>query len=269
MRFKLTLQINKNVFGNRLPLNYQYEQSALIYRILSRASQEFSLWLHENGFTLESGKQFKLFTFSRFSVPKYRILPDSAQMALESDTVTWFISFLPDISTEKFVQGLFQQQTFEIGDKKSVVQFYVRQIEVIPPPVFTDKMVYETLSPVCIPLKHQNGSVEYIDPNHSRAGELVMLNLLEKYRVVHKADFPVKDVPFAFTALNKPKSVLTTIKSGTPNQTQLRGFMFRFAFSAPIEQQQLLYETGCGSKNSLGFGMVKEIDVLHSKDEII
>lgn len=37
MRFKLQLEVNKNVFGNRLPINYQYEQSAVIYRILARA----------------------------------------------------------------------------------------------------------------------------------------------------------------------------------------------------------------------------------------
>lgn len=36
MRFKLQLEVNKRAFGNRLPINYQYEQSAAIYRILAR-----------------------------------------------------------------------------------------------------------------------------------------------------------------------------------------------------------------------------------------
>jgi CRISPR-associated endoribonuclease Cas6 len=34
MRFKLTLTVRKQTFGNVLPINYQYEQSAVIYRIL-------------------------------------------------------------------------------------------------------------------------------------------------------------------------------------------------------------------------------------------
>lgn len=34
MRFKLQLEVNKRAFGNRLPINYQYEQSSAIYRIL-------------------------------------------------------------------------------------------------------------------------------------------------------------------------------------------------------------------------------------------
>ena len=36
MRFKLTLEVNKKAFGNRLPINYQYEQSCVIYKILAR-----------------------------------------------------------------------------------------------------------------------------------------------------------------------------------------------------------------------------------------
>ena len=72
MRFKLTLQIDKKAFGNRLPLNYQYASSALIYKILAKSGTEFSTWLHENGFKAER-KKFKLFTFSRIQIPRYHI----------------------------------------------------------------------------------------------------------------------------------------------------------------------------------------------------
>lgn len=36
MKFKITLNINRE-HGNLLPFNYQYEQSAVIYRILAQA----------------------------------------------------------------------------------------------------------------------------------------------------------------------------------------------------------------------------------------
>ncbi|MFA6780289.1 MAG: hypothetical protein WCU80_11010 [Paludibacteraceae bacterium] len=71
MRFKLTLQLEKRRYCDLIPLNYQYECSAVIYRILSRSNTDYSQWLHENGFQLENGKQFKLFTFSRLRVPQY------------------------------------------------------------------------------------------------------------------------------------------------------------------------------------------------------
>lgn len=73
MRFKLTLQILSHTLGRELPINYQYELSAAIYRILSRSDKDYSLWLHENGF-IAGGKRFKLFTFSNLIVPQYSIL---------------------------------------------------------------------------------------------------------------------------------------------------------------------------------------------------
>ena len=74
MRFKLQLEVNKNVFGNRLPINYQYEQSAVIYRILARADKDYATWLHENGYRMENGKTFKFFSYSRFMIEKYKVL---------------------------------------------------------------------------------------------------------------------------------------------------------------------------------------------------
>ena len=65
MRFRLILTVDRRSFDDLLPINYQYEQSAVIYRILSKASEEYADWLHHNGFQLESGRRFKLFTFSQ------------------------------------------------------------------------------------------------------------------------------------------------------------------------------------------------------------
>ncbi|MDR0547602.1 MAG: hypothetical protein LBG77_08535 [Dysgonamonadaceae bacterium] len=64
MRFLLTEGVDSEVFGNQLPLNYQYELNAFIYRAIAQADSEYAGWLHENGFRL-NGRSFKLFTFSR------------------------------------------------------------------------------------------------------------------------------------------------------------------------------------------------------------
>ncbi len=70
MRFKISLNIDKHTFGNRLPFNYQYELSAVIYKILANADQAFAEWLHDNGFVADK-KIFKLFSFSRLQIPQY------------------------------------------------------------------------------------------------------------------------------------------------------------------------------------------------------
>ena len=87
MRFRLVLDVNRCAFGDRLPINYQYEQSAAIYRILSSADASYAEWLHDNGFRLESGKTFKLFTYSRFKIDEYRILRDEEDIQLAKSRV--------------------------------------------------------------------------------------------------------------------------------------------------------------------------------------
>lgn len=260
MRFKLTLSLI-NSFGRKLPLNYQYEQSAAIYRILAQANEEYTTWLHENGFKLESGKSFKLFSFSRFEIEKYRILKQTAEMEILSDNVVWYISFLPEKSTEQFIKGIFNNQQFEVGTRKSNVRFQVQNIEVILLPIFAATMTYRTLSPVCLALKQEKGYEQYISPAHPEARRLIRINLLDKYKVSTGDKFPISDFPFEIDVLDEPKSSLITIKANTPEESRVRGFMCRFTLTAPVELQKILYESGCGGKNSQGFGMV-EADTL-------
>ena len=41
MKFKITLKMNR-AHGDLLPFNYQYEQSAVIYRILAQANTQYA-----------------------------------------------------------------------------------------------------------------------------------------------------------------------------------------------------------------------------------
>lgn len=256
MRFKLTLKLQRDS-GNCLPLNYQYEQSAAIYRILSRANEDFTKWLHDNGYKLSTGKNFKLFSYSRFGIEKYRIHKETAQIEILSNSVEWIISFLPEVSTEKFIQGIFNNQQFEVGNRQSTVSFEVQSIEMLSQPDFSDTMTYNTLSPICITLKREDSTFFYIPPDHPDAERLVKLNLLEKFIALNGKDFPKADFPFKLKILSEPKSSLITIKAGTPEQSKIRGYMCKFQLTAPIELQKIMYDSGCAGKNSVGFGMVE------------
>ena len=252
MRFKLTLNIDKSAFGDRIPLNYQYPASALIYRILSNSGSDFSGWLHENGYS-DDKRRFKLFTFSRLFVPRYSI--ENTCMKILSDQVDWYISFLPEKGTQEFIQGLFNQQLFELGDRSARIRFRVSSVEVLPTPDFTDSMTFETLSPACIVRQEEDRSEKYIAPDHPDAVEIVKLNLLNKYRAFYGHDFQMNGSPFRLAVLTKPKSSLITIKEGTPQESKIRGYVCRFQLIAPVELMKIMYETGLGSKNSQGFGM--------------
>lgn len=260
MRFRLVLDVNRCAFGDRLPINYQYEQSAAIYRILSSADEFYAEWLHDNGFRLESGKTFKLFTYSRFKIDEYRVLRSKERLQTLSDTVEWQISFLPEKSTENFIQGLFQDKVFEIGDAKSVVQFIVRSVEVMPEPDYSGKMVFATMSPICLKFHRSDGRTDYLSPLDVRAPFLLFNGLFDKYKLFYGKDCPYAMPECRLKVLDEPKSVLVKIKAGMPEETRIRGFMCKLEMEAPIELMRLMYEGGVGVLNSQGFGCLRIVE---------
>jgi CRISPR-associated endoribonuclease Cas6 len=258
MRFKLTLKVDKNAFGCRLPLNYQYELSAFIYRTLARADKKYSTWLHDNGFNLK-GKAFKLFTFSNFIIPAYRVEKTERRLRIDSERVEWFISFLPDKSTDYFICGLFADQVFQIGDKYSVVQFEIEKIEAVPSPEFTSEMKFRTLSPICISYRGKDDRYpQFISPEHPSAPDIVLNNLLNKYEVYYGKPYK-GNTDFSFQPVTPSKPKLLKIKTGTAEETNIKGYLFDFIIRAPVELMRIAYESSVGEKGSMGFGMVKVI----------
>jgi CRISPR-associated endoribonuclease Cas6 len=249
--------VDKKAFGNCLPLNYQYELSAFVYKAIEQADSDYAYWLHENGFRLDGKQKFKLFTFSNLLIPQYRIDKERKVIRIESDRIEWLVSFLPEASTEKFVLGLFSEQVFQIGDKKSVVQLRIERIEALPSPVFEPEMAFRTLSPVCISFRKENSRYpEYISPDRPEAPELVLNNLLNKYLTFYGKPYE-GNLNFAFQVMNQPKAKLIAIKTGTPEASSIRGYNFEFRMKAPGELMKVMYEAGLGEKGSTGFGMVE------------
>lgn len=256
MRFKITLIPDKRAFGDRIPLNYQYECSAVIYKILSHSDIAYAEWLHNNGFRLD-GKQFKLFTFSRLQIARWKT--EGAYLQILSDKVEWEISFLPERTTQEFIRGLFMEQSFELGDRHAKVKFTVQNIELIPSPAFSECMSFESMSPICLNFKRPEGGYTYIDPTDSAALELIKHNLLNKYQAFTNEVFSYESFPFELKVLTKPKSALITIKANTAEESRIRGYSCHFQLTAPVELMKIMYESGIGGKNSIGFGMVKSV----------
>ena len=250
MRFKLILSTvnNKNV----LPLNYQYEISSCIYKIISNANNEFASWLHDSGY-VDDSKKFKLFTFSNLKVPDYKITGD--RMLILSHEIEMQISFLPTESIEYFVTGLFKNQHLVIADQKSKVDFIVNRIETMKEPAFSNEMIFKSLSPICISHKNEKSKYpEYIHPKEEIYKKLFLKNLFEKYNVFYKKQLVFDDNNFNLEILSNPKSRLITIKANTKEESKIRGYSYKFKIKAPKELLRLGYYAGFGEKNSMGFG---------------
>ena len=251
MRFKLNLLVNKGVYGNLLPISYQYELSACIYKIIAKSNESYAYWLHNNGFT-NFNKRFKMFTFSNLS-PQCKVLGD--RMCILNDTMYLYLSFLPDKSTEEFVKGVFLDNLLTLGDGKSKVQFQVENIEALATP-YLHNCEFQTLSPVTVSIKRENGSIEYVSPEREGYGRMLINNLKEKYLAFYGKQFE-KDDSFVFELLSPAKSRLITIKANTPSMTRVKGFQYNFRLKADDELTRIMYEAGLGEKNSIGFGMAE------------
>ena len=264
MRFKLTLELTDQ---GLLPLNYQYELFSWIYKTLNYGNEEFADWLHREGYTNDY-KQFKLFTFSSLMVPKFKINGD--RMKIESREAELIVSFYPIDSLEYFVSGLFSNQAFSIGDKKSKASFTVKTVEKLPEPEFSTEMEFKALSPILISYKHSENQkyATYIHPGDEHYGDLLIRNLAAKYHAFYAGQTltnvgeerdgsgvqDIGNMDYSFKPLGKPKSRLITIKSGTRQESKLRRCLYRFRLKAPVELIRLGYYAGFGEKNSLGFG---------------
>lgn len=257
MRFALRLQLCSD--RNRLlPLNYQYELSAAIYRILSQSDVEYATWLHENGFEVDN-KKFKLFTFSNLQIPRYEIDKQQGRLKILSDEVYWQMGFLPDKSTRKFIKGVFDRQTFSIGDKVSRVDFVVRDIELFPELEMTEMGTYKTLSPVVVSLRNEAGRHEYIGPEHPSYLKGIETGLQARYKAFYGKDYEGEKDCCEFRLIDTPKSSLIKIKADTPQQTYVRGYRYRLMLSLPEPLMRIAYESGLGEKGSLGFGMIERL----------
>lgn len=264
MRFKLNIRFDTKPYGSKLPLNYQYELSAWIYKTLANGDLAYADWLHNNGFK-KDGKQFRLFTFSNLILPRVRIEED--RIVLLSENGTLYISFLPERSTEEFVKGIFTSQSFVLGDKKSRVQCSIESIERLSQADLRSEMSFSTISPMVLSSHLPDGRTTYISPETPDASSILLNNLLSKYEAFHGKPFEPSKSPennehahlIAFKTIGPVKRKKITIKSGTPQQTYIIGYSTKFHVKLPHELMHLLIETGIGEKGSMGFGMVEEL----------
>lgn len=251
MRFKLALSLT-NRGQNILPINYQYELSAWIYKVINQSDPDFAAWLHNKGFSDEY-KQFRLFTFSNLIVPQREITGD--RLIIKSDQIELIISTLPEETIQHFISGVFRDREFTLGDRISSVGFRINAIEALPIPAFTNEMSFRSLSPVFVSDRVEGHRyAQYLAPDYNGYIQLMVNNLKEKLKVFTGQESTFDAHNAIFTPLSEPRQKGITIKTGTPQQTKLVGYQYNFKINADPALLRMGYYCGFGEKNSLGFG---------------
>jgi len=276
MRFKIALQ---NIGKQRmLPIDNQYFLSAWIYKVIANADKDFARFLHNHGYAL-GNKQFKLFCYSPLLFEKYKIWKKKALIEVLSKQSVFQVSFCLNEAAEKFIIGLFNHQQFYLGDIFNGIDFSVAQIERLPDLIhhsddlharhtITNSLTknYQAKSPVVISFKAENEKyARYLSPEEEGYGELVKQHLMQKYQTVPGVKPLPGNTEIKFILKSQPKSKLITIKPHTPQQSKVRGFLYRFSLTAPEEVHNLILNAGFGEKNAQGFGWVEMGDAIFNR----
>lgn len=253
MRVKLILS-NEQGKAQFVPFNYQYKLSSWIYKILANADHEYSRWLHNNGYN-QSGKPFKLFTFSALKFPNGGYKTSGEGFWISARDISLQVSFYTDKAIETFIQGLFANRDFILTGKQETAHFQVKTVQVVPAPEFSATMQYKCLSPILISKPQLSGNSEYLAPDNPEYQHYFISNLTNKLSI-EQPDFQAEMHQISLRILGKFKKKGTTIKQNRTEQTKVIPYTYSFELHAPVEIQKIMYYAGAGVLNSQGLGCV-------------
>lgn len=101
-----------------LPINYNYFLTSLIYKIINNSSEDYSGFLHDEGYKLgESKKGFKLFTLSMLKGGKFRL--ERYEIVFPGGHIQWEISSPVNDFIQHLIAGVFTEgKKRKIGFKR-------------------------------------------------------------------------------------------------------------------------------------------------------
>ncbi len=247
MRIKITCDIGD---GIRLPINYNYFLTGVIYQFLRESDPEYAQFLHQDGYELEN-RHFKLFTFSQLMAKRREIRGDQIHFR---SPLTWYVSSSQEPFLQNFAASLMQTGILQIERQR----LRVRDVEVLRQPHFERQMTFRCLSPITMSTVRERADklvTHYCLPDDPQFSELVRQNLIRKYEAVHQQ--PPEEKSFAMTFdqeyIDKRKGRVTRLVNF--KGTKIRGVVSPFHVIGAPKLIHIGYECGFGDKNSMGFGM--------------
>ena len=260
MRFKIDFRLLGDTPFS-IPVNYQNEIYAWLHKMLHFQDKKFTQWLSGKKF-LDNNGEYKLFTFSDVFVSAHKV--ENQRIILESDTAELLLSFYAEKDIEPFILGIFKNQEFKIGDSKGKVTIKTENISVLDLPAFKsgEKIVFSCLSPMLIAEPGKNNE-NFLSPDQKDFDKVFFKSLMFKYANLIKYASGASGAGLSglndlqFKLMGKPKPRSVKIKTDTPHQKSVKGYMFDFEVKAPRELMDIGYNAGFGELNHLGFGCCK------------
>jgi CRISPR-associated endoribonuclease Cas6 len=239
----------------RLPLNYNYHLTALIYHLLERSSGDYSTFLHDEGYRSGS-KSFKLFTYSQLQFESFELEPP--EIVSFGGTIEWQISSPVREFVEHLAQGLLSQGQVQLAG----VLLQIERIETLSPPEFSERMKFICLSPLVVSRAvEKDGKLIAHYYRHDEMGlaQAVRANLLKKYELIHGETLSFSELTTALDESYIRRRGGQIYKLIDFKGTKIKGILAPFTVEGSPELIEVGYEAGFGEKNSMGFGMVEAV----------
>lgn len=247
MRIRVDLLIEPALV---LPWHYLDWLRGVVYQALWRGAPRVATRLHDEGWVLGS-RQYKPLTYSLLQAARARATPGG--LLVEGRTGWWISSPLVGVM-EAVVTGLVSEGQVRLGERLVPVM----GVEVVPPPVWAERMVFTTLSPLCVSTAESDGQgglrKRYLQPTEADFSRVLSENLRRK-----AAAFLGRSVEGEVVVRwqGRPQSRLLLVSG-----MQVRGWQGTFVAEGPVELLQIGYNAGFGERTAQGFGMVAAAEAM-------
>lgn len=249
MRISFVLQPEHGALT--VPIHYNHLIQGAIYRNLDESLAE---WLHSEGY-VHGKRRFKLFTFSRLLSKTCRYDPSSKTLQIKGPFTLKIGSLDVD-----FLESLVLHVVKKGGLRLNGINCAVVSAEVEMPVKASGPVLVRALSPIVVysTLEDATGKKKtyYYNPWEKEFGAKILENLKRKWAALKGKEGlpPLEKAYLKPVKVSKRNEAIVLFKG-----TVIKGWTGLYELSLPEPLFQIAYDTGLGSKNSQGFGMVEVV----------
>lgn len=220
----------------RLPMASQYSIQGLIYHLLGSYAQE----IHTDKYQL-GDKRFRLFTFG----------PPRGSYRVEGKTLCFPLGFSLEVRScdPGIIQAILQHITLSPTVHLLGQPVRISQVRLENKTIFQDCITVKTLTPVTVYTTTETGKTLYFSPTHENFPQYIHQNALSKWcSLPGNQPFPSLQVETLFVG----RKIVTMYKG-----TVINAWHGTFRLTGQPQVLDFLYQTGLGSKNAQGMGMIE------------
>lgn len=261
MRIKITFSNPHK--ETQIPINTNYYLVSLIDNL----TFEYRRYLQSLLGAAQHQGKFDLYTFSQLLVPKRKIIEN--KISILSSEFHWFIA-----SPFHQFLGLIAKQ---LRNRKTIKlykhHFGVRSIQFVDAPEFhAAEARFTCLSPVAVYRQRRMGKKRnsmhlksgYILPNDRDYLSFIKKDLMHKYQLIENNSIDDMDFELQYDAeyIRKRNNRITkviTLENGDRIPEQVRGVLAPLKVKADPQILRIIYDSGLGQLNNLGFGMLETV----------